>query len=124
MVVPFISYHFISFYYCFAACHLLGDYLETIRKDFEKARKVYESNCVDYNHAKSCLKFGNYVFIGKGKSGVKGNPAEAMQYYSKGCELGDADSCLHSGLLHVSKQPLEDAPTIERNFPLVICAHK
>lgn len=114
-------YHNCSFAFSsFAACHLLGDYLETIRKDFEKARKVYQSNCVDYNHAKSCLKFGNYVFIGRGKSGEKGNPAEALKYYGKGCDLGDADSCLHSGLINVSKQSFHDAPAIERNFALVI----
>lgn len=92
----------------FAACHLLGDYLETIRKDYEKARIVYQSNCNDYNYPRSCLKYGNYAFIGKGKSGVKGNPAEALQYYEKGCGLGDSDNCLHSGLINVSK-PMDGA---------------
>ncbi|KAG5674093.1 hypothetical protein PVAND_004079 [Polypedilum vanderplanki] len=86
-------------------CHLLGDYLESIKKDFEKAAKVYRANCDDYGHAKSCLKFGHYSFLGKGKSSSieKGDPKQAFQYYKKGCELKDADCCLHSGLLMVSR---------------------
>ncbi|KAI8117762.1 putative Sel1 repeat-containing protein 1 [Lucilia cuprina] len=84
-------------------CHLLGDYLESIKKDFEKASKVYKSTCDDYGYAKSCFKFGNYSFLGKGKSGTKGDPRAAYSYYEKGCTLNDSDSCLHSGLLLVSR---------------------
>ncbi|XP_061402975.1 cytochrome c oxidase assembly factor 7 homolog [Musca vetustissima] len=84
-------------------CHLLGDYLEGIKKDFEKASKVYKSTCDDYGYAKSCFKFGNYSFLGKGKSGSKGDPKAAFSYYEKGCNLNDSDSCLHSGLLLVSR---------------------
>ncbi|XP_013105577.2 cytochrome c oxidase assembly factor 7 homolog [Stomoxys calcitrans] len=85
-------------------CHLLGDYLEGIKKDFEKAAKVYKSTCDDYGYAKSCFKYGNYSFLGKGKSGGnKGDPRAAFSYYEKGCNLNDSDSCLHSGLLLVSR---------------------
>lgn len=95
-------------------CHLLGDYLEGIQKDFEKAAKVYKSTCDDYGFAKSCYKFGNYSFLGKGKSGSKGDPQKAYTYYEKGCNLNDPDSCLHSGLLLVSRS----VPTIaDRNIP-------
>lgn len=81
---------------------MLGDYLETIHRDFEKARKVYQSTCDDYGYAKSCLKYGHYTFIGRGKSGSKPNPTEALQYYEKGCILGDGENCLNAGLLLVS----------------------
>lgn len=88
-------------------CHLLGDYLESIKKDFEKASKVYRSNCDDYGYGKSCLKFGHYSFLGKGKASAgdpsKGDPKQAYKYYERGCDLKDADSCLHSGLIMVSK---------------------
>jgi cytochrome c oxidase assembly factor 7 len=79
--------------------------LEGIKKDFEKASKVYRSNCDDYGYAKSCLKFGNYSILGKGKSSTtdKGDPKQAYNYYEKGCELKDPDCCLHSGLIMVSK---------------------
>ncbi|XP_055596652.1 cytochrome c oxidase assembly factor 7 homolog [Uranotaenia lowii] len=89
-------------------CHLLGDYLEGIKKDFDKAAKVYRSNCDDYGYAKSCLKYGNYSFLGKGRASDKGDPIKAYQYYEKGCELNDADACLHSGLLLVSKSIPKD----------------
>ncbi|XP_060662344.1 cytochrome c oxidase assembly factor 7 homolog [Drosophila nasuta] len=95
-------------------CHLLGDYLEGIKKDFEKASKVYKSTCDDYGYAKSCYKYGNYSFLGKGKSGSKGEPRVAYQYYEKGCNLNDSDACLHSGLLLVSRSMPKE---IDRDVP-------
>lgn len=62
--VIFSAINFVS------VCHLLGDYLESIKKDFEKASKVYRSNCDDYGYGKSCLKFGHYSFLGKGENCV------------------------------------------------------
>lgn len=104
------------------ACHLLGDYLEGIKKDFEKASKVYKSTCDDYGYAKSCYKYGNYSFLGKGKSGSKGEPRVAYQYYEKGCHLNDPDACLHSGLLlFSSSMPKEidrDVPKVGADSPL------
>lgn len=100
----------------FSVCHLLGDYLEGIKKDFEKASKVYKSTCDDYGYAKSCYKYGNYSFLGKGKSGSKGEPRVAYQYYEKGCNLNDSDACLHSGLLLVSRSMPKE---IDRNVPKV-----
>ncbi|XP_055685267.1 cytochrome c oxidase assembly factor 7 homolog [Lutzomyia longipalpis] len=95
-------------------CHLLGDYLEGIKKDFEKAGKVYRSNCDDYGYARSCLKYGHYSFVGKGESGSKGDPLRAYKYYEKGCSLSDADSCLHAGLLLVSQSLPKE---IKRDIP-------
>lgn len=90
--------------------------MESIKKDFEKASKVYKSNCDDYGYAKSCYKFGNYSFLGKGKSGSKGDPQQAYKYYEKGCELNDPESCLHSGLLLVSRAMPKQ---LQRNVPKV-----
>lgn len=84
-------------------CHLLGDYLESVKKDYEKAAKLFRSNCDDYGFPRSCYKFGNYLFIGRGISGGKGSPLDAYKYYEKGCNLKDPDACLHSGLILVSK---------------------
>lgn len=97
-------------------CHLLGDYLETIHRDYEKARKVYQSTCDDYGYAKSCLKYGNYAFVGRGKSGSKPNPSESLKYYEKGCSLNDSENCLNAGLLLVSPK-MND----RRDFLKVIC---
>lgn len=97
---------------------MLGDYLESIKKDFEKARKVYQSTCSDYKYPRSCLKIGNYTLLGKGKSGQKGNPSEAAEWYSKGCALGEPACCLHAGLIHVSKT-VGDIP-FKRDFIKVI----
>lgn len=77
---------------------------------------MYRSNCDDYGYSRSCLKYGNYSFLGKGKSGTKGSASEALKYYERGCDLKDADSCLHSGLMLVSKS-MQDS--VKRDVPRV-----
>ena len=86
-------------------CHLLGDYLEGIKQDYEKASKIYKSNCDESSHSKSCYKFANYCFLGKG---TKQNLENAYSYYLKGCEAGDSDSCLNGGLMCVSNTPANE----------------
>lgn len=93
-------------------CHLLADYLEAIKKDFEKAAKVYKSNCLEYKFGKSCLKIGNYTLIGRGRE--KGDPAEALIYFEKGCELNDPGACLHAGMLLTATGP---GVNIQRDVP-------
>ncbi|XP_021949176.1 cytochrome c oxidase assembly factor 7 homolog [Folsomia candida] len=78
-------------------CHLLGDFMEAVKKDWAKAARVYKVNCEDYNYGHSCYKLGNYTFMGKGE--VKIDHALAVTYYDKGCELNFADACLHAGLM-------------------------
>lgn len=84
-------------------CHLLGDYLEGVKKDFEKASKVYRSTCDDYGYSKSCLKYGKYAILGKGGNGSDGDPAQAYKYFTKGCDMNEAEACLHTGLILISK---------------------
>lgn len=93
-------------------CHLLADYLESIKKDFLKAATVYKTNCNDYKYGKSCLKYGNYALIGRGRD--KSDPSEALEYFEKGCELNDRTSCLHAGMLLTATGP---AATIQRDVP-------
>lgn len=72
MIVP-SNPDLVVIYVSFLVCHLLADYLEAIKKDFEKASKVYKSNCDDYSYGKSCLKYGHYSFLGKGRASEKGD---------------------------------------------------
>lgn len=95
---------------------MLGDYLEGIKKDFEKASKVYKSNCNDYDYAKSCYKIGAYNFLGKGQRNPKGDLKEAYHYFEKGCKLDDPESCLHAGLILMSKVITKE---VDRNVPKV-----
>ncbi|XP_041971548.1 cytochrome c oxidase assembly factor 7 homolog [Aricia agestis] len=93
-------------------CHLLGDYLEAIKKDYSKAARVYKSNCLDYKHGKSCLKYGNYALIGRGRE--KEEPVEALDYFEKGCDLNDPISCLHAGILLTATGP---QAKVQRDVP-------
>lgn len=88
-------------YYLFiSVCHLLGDYLEAVKKDYEKARKVYKSNCDDYKFAKSCFKFGTYALLGK--AGLKEDHKTAYDYFKKGCENNSSEACFYEGILTIT----------------------
>lgn len=78
-------------------CHRFADFLEAFRKDFEKARIFYQSNCDDNSYARSCFKIGNYKMLGRACSK---DEEDALGYYKKGCELGHGPSCHNSALLH------------------------
>lgn len=78
-------------------CHLLGDYLESIKKDYIKAGKIYKSNCEDYNFGRSCYKFGTYKLLGRGSQEVDCDVA--YEYYHKACELGVSEACQNAGLM-------------------------
>lgn len=77
-------------------CHLLGDYLEAIKKDFCKAAIVYKSNCDDYNLGKSCFKYAEYRHVGKG---CKMDKEIAYDYFVKGCQYDHRDSCFLAGVM-------------------------
>ncbi|XP_050292828.1 cytochrome c oxidase assembly factor 7 homolog [Anthonomus grandis grandis] len=82
-------------------CHLLADFLEAIKKDYEKAAKVYKNNCDEYKFGKSCLKYGGYCLTGKG---VKtSNYPAAYNYFEKGCNLDEPYSCFNQAILLVTK---------------------
>jgi len=48
------------------ACHLLGDYMEAVKQDPEKAFRIYDTNCHVYNHGHSCHKAASAKMRGKG----------------------------------------------------------
>jgi len=83
------------------ACHLLGDYWESIKKDFSKAYKTYEINCTDYNHGHSCHKAAGYRYFGKA---CQKDGDIAFNFFKKGCELGYHSSCLSAGILDTANQ--------------------
>ena len=80
-------------------CHRLGDYLEGMKQDLQRARKVYKMNCFDpnYGHGHSCFTYGQYNLTGKG--GIR-SIHKAYEAYVKGCDLGYGPSCANAGLLH------------------------
>lgn len=88
----------------------MGDYLEAVKKDFEKAGKVFKNNCDEYHYAKSCHKFGNFSLLGRGQG--RENFQEAYKYFEKGCTLNEPDSCFHQGLMLVTNN---DQTKINKN---------
>lgn len=90
-------------------CHLLGDYLEAIDKDYKKAGKVYKANCDDLQYSKSCYKYATYSLLGRGVPSQ--NYKEAYKYFETACNLDYPEACLHQGLLLTSKNESSGIPT-------------
>lgn len=42
-------------------CQLLGDYLETIENDRDKAARIFKDNCDERNFGRSCYKYAAYL---------------------------------------------------------------
>lgn len=80
-------------------CHLLGDYMEAIKKDFPAAASIYRMNCKERNFGLSCNKYGGYLLNGKGCSV---NKKEALEHFEKGCEVGCAKACFGAGVMEAS----------------------
>ncbi|PRD21827.1 UNVERIFIED_CONTAM: Cytochrome c oxidase assembly factor 7-like protein [Trichonephila clavipes] len=97
-------------------CHLLGDYLEAVKKDFESAIKVFKSNCDDNKHGKSCFKYGNFTYLGKG---CEIDKRTSFDYYKKACDLNYMDGCLHTGVMLTAKDknPKDGSAVVELDYP-------
>ncbi|XP_022658893.1 cytochrome c oxidase assembly factor 7 homolog [Varroa destructor] len=97
-------------------CHLLGDYLEAIRKDFRRAAQVYQDNCNERGHGHSCHKFGNYAYFGKG---TPEDRAKSFEYQIKSCNAGYPKGCVMAGL-HLTAEKGSGVPQdIEKGISLL-----
>ena len=92
-------------------CHLLGDFLESVKKDFSKAATIYRSTCDDYKFSRSCHKYAGYSLAGKGCT--EDHPT-ALSYFQKGCSLGEGDSCLYAGLMKIAEN---DKIKVKKDYP-------
>jgi len=92
-------------------CHLLGDFMESVKKDFSKAATIYRSTCDDYKFSRSCHKYAGYALTGKGCA--EDHPS-ALNYYQKGCSLGEGDSCLYAGLMKIAEN---DKIKVKKDYP-------
>ena len=54
------------------SCQLLGEYFESITREFDKALQIFETNCAKNNHGPSCSKAGFYLASGNG--GIQPDP--------------------------------------------------
>lgn len=88
-------------------CHLLGDYLQSIDKAYQKALTVYKDNCDEYKFGLSCDAYGRMAFRGQGLQAPDFNLA--LKYFIKGCDLDEPRACYHGGQMlgvvdkHVNK---------------------
>ena len=61
-----------------------------MEKDLEKARRVFEDNCTNFNNTESCRKTALYKLWGKGGDQ---EVTSALGVFKKACLQNDAPSC-------------------------------
>ncbi|KAL4130692.1 hypothetical protein QTP88_008094 [Uroleucon formosanum] len=89
-------------------CQLLGDYLETIENNPDKAAKIYKENCDERNFGRSCYKYAAYVEKNNLKN-LKPVIPEMIRYFKKGCEYNWSDGCFAAGMkLHYHSDSITD----------------
>lgn len=70
------------------SCQLLGEFMETVKKDFATAFKLFDDNCTMHQHPRSCYKVGAYLVSGKGEGWNAGMESD---YYSIGASESKPD---------------------------------
>ncbi|XP_017298491.1 cytochrome c oxidase assembly factor 7 homolog [Diaphorina citri] len=79
------------------ACHLLGDFLDAIQKDPEKAMKVYKANCDESGYGRSCFQYGRLLMRDKNFSDEE-KMTLTPPYFERGCQNNHAESCVMNGI--------------------------
>lgn len=90
-------------------CHRLADYFESVKKEVERAAKMFKTNCDEYKYGHSCFKYGNYRIMGQG---CEIDFDDGISYEEKGCKYGYNPACYQAGIFSLSKD--------RRNLPKAI----
>eukprot|EP01147_Barroeca_monosierra_P010014 gene10014-2188_t len=77
-------------------CHMLAEFYQTVDNNFEGAVKWYRRLCDSNNYSRSCTFMATCLLTGRG---VEKNPAEALRYFKKACDLGSIEGCHNAGML-------------------------
>lgn len=64
--------------------------------------RLHRLNCNDYKYAPSCIEYANVAFVGSKKNNVAPDISEALKYFTRACELGNAAGCTNVGMLVTS----------------------
>ena len=77
------------------ACHRLGSFLHTVRRDVEKSRQVFTAACEDYGHGACCFNAAGFAYLGQG--GPEDKEA-SRKMTMKSCEGNYPQGCHQVGV--------------------------
>uniref|UniRef100_A0A8D8M3A8 Cytochrome c oxidase assembly factor 7 homolog n=1 Tax=Cacopsylla melanoneura TaxID=428564 RepID=A0A8D8M3A8_9HEMI len=104
------------------ACHLLGDYLDAIQKDMEKAMKVYKAYFDDAAYPRSCFQYGRLLMRDKNITEQEKLDV-ALENFKKSCALNNPLGCFQaSGLLLVGVERANMPPNKPLAFEYAVKA--
>ena len=93
-----------------SACDSAGELYYHDIKNFEVALKWYIAAC-DLKYASSCHDAGYQYEIGQG---VEKNVSKGNEFYRKGCDLNDVNSCVYLGRAYMEYDDLD--PLIKKDY--------
>ena len=98
------------------SCYRLAEFMETIRKKFREAAKVYKDCCSSFHSAPCCYKLGQFHMLGRG--GLAKSKDEAYESYNMACEQENytdqgkndriAAACCNKALLLSSEENIQE----------------
>eukprot|EP00730_Choanoeca_flexa_P016117 TRINITY_DN7551_c0_g1_i4.p2 TRINITY_DN7551_c0_g1~~TRINITY_DN7551_c0_g1_i4.p2 ORF type:complete len:194 (+),score=27.80 TRINITY_DN7551_c0_g1_i4:1646-2227(+) len=80
-------------------CHALGEFYETVDKNFAKAAEVFHGLC-NRKYGRSCYRLGSMHMAGRG---VDQDVKAAFDHFEKACEYGNVEGCHNVGMILRSK---------------------
>ncbi|KAA0183365.1 hypothetical protein HAZT_HAZT001829 [Hyalella azteca] len=91
------------------SCHLLGEYFETIKTDYEKAMKVFKNNCDEYKFARSC----NQKYV----KAILFHRQNGMEMLLRGCDLNNQHACYYASAVYITGREEYNIPSdMEKAF--------
>jgi TPR repeat protein len=73
------------------ACFAWGEWHAVVRRDFARARDIYERNCAARDNANSCFSLVDLYM--KGPGGLSRDVGRAREMAAKACDLGHTRGC-------------------------------
>ena len=94
-------------------CYRLGEFLQTMKKNFSEASKIYKNCCEQFENAPCCYKAGQFHLVGRGD--LEESSTEAFKSFYVACthdtysDMGKNDaiaaSCCNMGILLSQDDP-------------------
>ncbi|MFH4976148.1 hypothetical protein AB6A40_002857 [Gnathostoma spinigerum] len=84
------------------SCHLLGEYMEAIERNFKSALSLFSLNCEQRKYAPSCFKYSMYLLAGKE---CEPSLSKTIPHLEISCESNIPVACRYLGLVYWNGEP-------------------
>ncbi|KAI1721240.1 cytochrome c oxidase assembly factor 7 like protein [Ditylenchus destructor] len=100
-------------------CHLLGEYMEAIEKNANKAFELFQRNCEQNKHSTSCYRYAIYLVDGKV---CERSMTKALKPAKISCDQKKPEACKLLSLIHWNGEDDRAAdPKLAEKYMKIAC---